>query len=257
MKRARVLSIAWTVIVVACATLALFGIATFMSHVHRDWAAAGADSEPAPSAAVMARGPDAQARGGDARDAGRPSAGPGGNTRLEPAEPGPVTPPGAGNPRPALDAPASVPAAVVSALRERRLTIPVQGVQSAALVPSFAEARGDRVHEALDIMAAAGTPVLAVEDGTVAKLFTSKAGGLTIYQFDPSRSVAYYYAHLQRYASGLEEGDTIGRGQVIGYVGSTGNADPTAPHLHFAIFRLGPERRWWEGTAIDPYEVLR
>jgi murein DD-endopeptidase MepM/ murein hydrolase activator NlpD len=184
--------------------------------------------------------------------------GPGGDTHLEAAAPHPVTPPpdaaeaGAG-----LAAPAHVPAAVVAALRERRLTIPVQGVAADALVPSFAQPRGERVHEALDIMAAAGTPVVAVEDGTVAKLFTSKAGGFTVYQFDPSRSVAYYYAHLQRYASGLDEGATIRRGQVIGYVGATGNADPDAPHLHFAIFRLGPERRWWEGTAIDPYEVLR
>ena len=114
-----------------------------------------------------------------------------------------------------------------------------------------------RVHEALDIMAPAGTPVVAVEDGKVAKLFTSKAGGLTVYQFDPSQSVAYYYAHLQGYASGLTEGAAIRRGQVIGYVGSTGNADPAAPHLHFAIFVLGPDKRWWQGTAIDPYPVLR
>ena len=106
-------------------------------------------------------------------------------------------------------------------------------------------------------MAPTGTPVVAVEDGTVARLFTSKAGGLTVYQFDPSGTVAYYYAHLDRYAPGLDDGDVIRRGQVIGYVGSTGNANKDAPHLHFAIFRLGPERRWWEGEPIDPYPVLR
>ena len=94
--------------------------------------------------------------------------------------------------------------------------------------------------------------MVAVEDGTVAKLFTSKAGGLTIYQFDPSQSVAYYYAHLQGYASGVVEGATVRRGQVIGYVGSTGNANPAAPHLHFAIFVLGAEKRWWEGTRDRP-----
>ena len=106
-------------------------------------------------------------------------------------------------------------------------------------------------------MAPAGTPVVAVEDGTVEKLFTSEAGGLTVYQFDPSRSVAYYYAHLQGYAAGLAEGAHVMRGQVLGYVGSTGNANPDAPHLHFAIFVLGPEKRWSEGTAIDPSLVLR
>ena len=144
----------------------------------------------------------------------------------------------------------------VARLRSRSLTIPVAGVRADALVASFEAARGERVHEALDIMANAGTPVVAVEDGTVAKLFTSKAGGLTIYQFDRSETVAYYYAHLQGYAPGLEEGDTLRRGQVIGYVGSTGNANPAAPHLHFAIFLLGPEKRWWEGRAIDPFPVL-
>jgi murein DD-endopeptidase MepM/ murein hydrolase activator NlpD len=147
--------------------------------------------------------------------------------------------------------------AVVGALRSRTLTIPVSGLTAATLVPSFSQARGERVHEALDIMAPAGTPVVAVEDGTVAKLFTSKAGGLTIYQFDPSHSVAYYYAHLQGYASGVVDGATVRRGEVIGYVGSTGNASPTAPHLHFAIFVLGPEKRWWQGSAIDPYRVFR
>ena len=91
----------------------------------------------------------------------------------------------------------------------------------------------------------------------MAKLFTSKAGGLTIYQFDRSRSVAYYYAHLQGYASGLVEGAKVSRGQVLGYVGSTGNASPAAPHLHFAIFVLGPEKHWWQGKAIDPYLVFR
>ena len=106
-------------------------------------------------------------------------------------------------------------------------------------------------------MAPKGTKVLAVADGKVAKLFESKAGGLTIYQFDPTGAVAYYYAHLDRYAPGLADGAAVRRGQVIGFVGSTGNADTAAPHLHFAIFRLGPERRWWEGEAIDPYRVLK
>lgn len=137
------------------------------------------------------------------------------------------------------------------------LIVPVSGVTVAQLSNTFDDARGQgRVHEALDIMAPRGTPVLAVADGTVEKLFTSDRGGLTVYQFEPSGRHAYYYAHLDRYAAGLDEGDPLEQGQVIGYVGSTGNASEDAPHLHFAIFVLGPEKRWWEGTAINPYPIL-
>ena len=85
----------------------------------------------------------------------------------------------------------------------------------------------------------------------------SVAGGLTVYQFDPSETFAYYYAHLDRYAEGLQEGQQVHRGDLLGYVGSTGNASEDAPHLHFAIFELGPERRWWKGDAINPYPLLR
>jgi murein DD-endopeptidase MepM/ murein hydrolase activator NlpD len=106
-------------------------------------------------------------------------------------------------------------------------------------------------------MAPRGTPVYAVEDGRVAKLFTSVPGGKTIYQYDPSGRIAYYYAHLDRYAKGLADGKDVKRGEVIGYVGNTGNATPTAPHLHFAIFRLGPKREWWKGEPVDPYPYLR
>jgi len=88
-------------------------------------------------------------------------------------------------------------------------------------------------------------------------LFTSKAGGLTVYQFDPSSTYAYYYAHLERYASGLTDGDHVRRGQLLGYVGTSGNAPPDTPHLHFAIFKLTDKKRWWEGSPIDPFAVLR
>lgn len=138
------------------------------------------------------------------------------------------------------------------------LLVPVQGVAADALSDTFGDARsGERVHEALDIMAPTGTPVLAVADGHVEKLFDSRLGGLTLYQFEPSGLFAYYYAHLDRYAPGLQEGQPLRRGQVIGYVGATGNADPTAPHLHFAVFALGPEREWWRGTPVNPYPLLR
>ena len=137
------------------------------------------------------------------------------------------------------------------------LLIPVEGKSAAQLTDTFIDARSEgRAHDAIDIMAAAGTPVIAVADGYIEKLFDSVRGGLTVYQFEPSGRYAYYYAHLQRYADGVTEKQSIKRGQVIGYVGSTGNADPAAPHLHFAIFLLGPERKWWEGTAINPYPAL-
>jgi murein DD-endopeptidase MepM/ murein hydrolase activator NlpD len=142
-------------------------------------------------------------------------------------------------------------------LAARDLDIPVRGVKPDQLVRSFSEARGERRHEALDILAPEGTPVLAVESGAIARLFLSKAGGITIYQFDPGQQYCYYYAHLQRYAEGLREGQAVSKGQVIGYVGASGNAPRNTPHLHFAIFRLTPDRHWWEGTPIDPYDVLR
>jgi murein DD-endopeptidase MepM/ murein hydrolase activator NlpD len=163
-------------------------------------------------------------------------------------------------------APAAAPPAIATPtigadpledLRKRSLDLPVQGLTRRALRDTFDEMRGgSRRHEALDILAPRNTPVLAVEDGTVAKLFLSKPGGLTIYQFDPSATYAYYYAHLERYADGLKDGDRVERGQVIGYVGTSGNAPPDTPHLHFAIFKLTDEKRWWEGTAIDPYPIL-
>jgi murein DD-endopeptidase MepM/ murein hydrolase activator NlpD len=147
-------------------------------------------------------------------------------------------------------------AGAVVALRARDLKIPVEGVDRKDLRNTFAEARGSRTHEALDILAPRGREVRAVEDGRIQKLFTSKAGGLTIYEFDTTETFAYYYAHLDRYADGLLEGQMVRRGDVIGYVGSTGNASPDAPHLHFAIFRLGPERQWWKGDPINPYLVF-
>ena len=142
-------------------------------------------------------------------------------------------------------------------LERRSLLVPVEGVEPDDLVKSFSDRRDGRKHEALDILAPRNTPVKAVEDGTIARLFESKAGGITIYQFDPSEQYCYYYAHLERYASGLTEGDRVKKGQVIGFVGTSGNAPKQTPHLHFAIFRLTSAKRWWEGTPIDPFDVLR
>ena len=145
----------------------------------------------------------------------------------------------------------------VEELRKRDLALPLPALELGDLRDTFDEMRGGtRRHEALDILAPRNTPVLAVEDGKVAKLFLSKAGGLTLYQFDPTATYAYYYAHLERYADGVKDGDTVSRGQVIGYVGTSGNAPPDTPHLHFAIFKLTDAKRWWQGTAIDPYPIL-
>ncbi|MGQ0620429.1 MAG: M23 family metallopeptidase [Panacagrimonas sp.] len=138
------------------------------------------------------------------------------------------------------------------------LLVPVAGVAEKDLVDSFDDRRGtDRAHEAIDILAPRGTEVVAVDDGAVVKLFDSKPGGLTVYQFDPTLTLGYYYAHLDRYAAGLAEGQSLKRGDLVGYVGSSGNADPAAPHLHFAVFVLGPERQWWKGTAINPRPLFR
>ena len=151
----------------------------------------------------------------------------------------------------------NMPVAVAPDMPVTSLLIPVQGVNANALTDTFNDARSQgRSHDAIDIMAPAGTPVLAVADGHVEKLFTSERGGLTIYQFEPTGRLAYYYAHLQAYAPDLGQKQSIKRGDVLGYVGSTGNASPQAPHLHFAVFILGPEKRWWEGQAINPYPLL-
>jgi murein DD-endopeptidase MepM/ murein hydrolase activator NlpD len=149
-------------------------------------------------------------------------------------------------------------AAPVADLVDRRLDVPVLGIGRGELRSTFDERRGtDRVHEAIDILAPTGTPVVAVEDGTIARLFLSDAGGITIYQFDPTSRYAYYYAHLDAWAPGLKDGDIVTRGQTIGFVGATGNAPKDTPHLHFAIFELTEAKRWWQGTPIDPHPILR
>lgn len=157
--------------------------------------------------------------------------------------------------RPAADGAAG--AAAAPATMPGKLLVPVQGIKSAQLTDTFYQPRGEqRQHEALDIMAPIGTPVVAVADGKVAKLFQSKPGGLTVYQFDPSEQFAYYYAHLDRYADGIAEGMEVKRGTVIGYVGVTGNSDPNAPHLHFAVVALTAEKQWWKGTPLNPFPLM-
>ena len=165
-----------------------------------------------------------------------------------------------GEPLIAPASPTSLPAAgAIGDLRGRGLRLPIDVKNVEAMKGDFAEGRdaGGRPHEAVDILAPRNTAVHAVEDGTIAKLFDSRAGGITIYQFDPSGRFCYYYAHLERYAPGLREGQRVSRGDVIGYVGTSGNAPPNTPHLHFAVFELDADRHWWKGRAIDPYLIFR
>jgi peptidoglycan LD-endopeptidase LytH len=143
----------------------------------------------------------------------------------------------------------------LSRLQSRELLFPVPGFDVKSLRDDFAEKRGDRVHEAIDILAPRGTPVLAVDDGEIVKLFNSARGGLTVYHFDPSGRYCYYYAHLDRYAEGLAERQPVKKGQRLGYVGTSGNASTSVPHLHFTIFKLGEDKHWWEGTAINPFPL--
>jgi peptidoglycan LD-endopeptidase LytH len=137
------------------------------------------------------------------------------------------------------------------------LSMPLAGLDVNKLTDTFDDARDGHKHEALDIMAPKGTPVLAVAEGNVAKLFTSKQGGLTVYQFDNTQQYAYYYAHLDRYATGLKEGMLLRKGDTLGFVGTTGDAAKNAPHLHFAVFKMGPEKNWWKGQALDPLPMLK
>jgi murein DD-endopeptidase MepM/ murein hydrolase activator NlpD len=134
------------------------------------------------------------------------------------------------------------------------ILIPVAGVAASDLRDNFGDPRVGHVHGALDIMAAEGTPVMAAVDGTVRKLYVSARGGLTIYEFDDAQELGYYYAHLERYSGDLREGQRLRRGEVIGYVGMTGNA--TTPHLHFGVEVLPPGKEWWKGTPVNPYPML-
>ena len=139
------------------------------------------------------------------------------------------------------------------------LAIPVAGVKASQLIDTYTQARagGARVHDAIDIMAERGTPVVAAAPGTVEKLFFSDGGGgITAYIRSEDKRWTYYYAHLHDYAPGLREGQQVRRGTPIGRVGSTGNANPEGPHLHFAIHRMEPGEGWWEGSAINPYPLL-
>lgn len=167
--------------------------------------------------------------------------------------------PAASTPQVAQRAPPPPAAPARPAAATGAYVLPVEGVRPDQLTDTFSQARGGgaRVHDAIDIMAPRGTPVVAAVGGTVEKLFTSKAGGLTVYVRSPDRRTITYYAHLDAYAPGLREGQVLKAGDPIGTVGFSGNANPSAPHLHFAIMQTTPDSDWWEpATAINPYPIL-
>jgi peptidoglycan LD-endopeptidase LytH len=159
------------------------------------------------------------------------------------------------SPANASSTPAAPPIGFVGTVN---LIVPVAGVQPNQLLDTFADSRSEgRVHDAIDIPAAQGTPVVAAADGQIIKLFQSDRGGTTIYQLSTDQKLIFYYAHLQRYADGLIEGKFVRQGEVIGYVGDTGNAGPGNYHLHFSIAVVSDPKRYWEGTNINPYPLLR
>jgi murein DD-endopeptidase MepM/ murein hydrolase activator NlpD len=177
----------------------------------------------------------------------------------EPPGPKAATPSAAPPPGyPGYEGASAVPDADLSYLAAKNLLIPVAGVKAAQLRDTFNQARSEgRRHDAIDIMAPQGTPVLAAADGPVIKLFQSEKGGITLYQQDPSGRYVYYYAHLMRYADGIVEGKELKRGDVIAYVGDTGDAGTGNFHLHFAISKVSFPRKWSGGDPINPYPLLK
>lgn len=151
---------------------------------------------------------------------------------------------------------AARPATPEALLAAKGLIIPVKGVDPSRVRDSYTASRGGRTHDAVDIMAARGTPVLAADSGTVLRLRQNEAGGITIYQLDPGERFVYYYAHLDRYQQGLVEGMKVARGDVIGYVGTTGNAPEDLPHLHFQVMLYRGRGQYWGGEPINPHPYL-
>jgi peptidoglycan LD-endopeptidase LytH len=207
---------------------------------------------PAGAAPPKVAVPDVTAPGGAAAAAAVESVAAGGDVGREVSreiEPVPVEPPDT----------SAAPRATAEELAtlSQGLVMPVAGVSAAQLVDSFDDARGSRRHDALDILAPRGTPVLSAADGRLLRMTSSANGGLMVYATDASERFILMYAHLDRYASGLAEGMVLRRGDRLGDVGTTGNAPPNTPHLHFAISRAGTVKEWWKGTPVNPLPLLR
>jgi murein DD-endopeptidase MepM/ murein hydrolase activator NlpD len=149
-------------------------------------------------------------------------------------------------------------AAAIDKLREKELTIPVAGVEPSRIEDSFTAARdgGERVHNAVDILAPRNTPILAADDGTILRMSSNTLGGITIYAADRGHQFVYYYAHLDHYKAGVKPGQSIQKGDTLGFVGTTGNAPKDVPHLHFQIMLWPTDGKWWNGEPVNPYPVL-
>jgi murein DD-endopeptidase MepM/ murein hydrolase activator NlpD len=170
----------------------------------------------------------------------------------------PPLPPAGPTGRPAPSGPLGdgVTDADLDALWARQLMVPIEGRAPADVRDDYEARRGGRLHLALDLLAPRGTPVLAADDGRIGRLGTTPVGGNIIYATDPDGRFVYYYAHLERHARGLAVGDRVRKGQVIGYVGTTGNAPADTPHLHFQVMRRSDGRAWWVGPPINPRPFL-
>jgi murein DD-endopeptidase MepM/ murein hydrolase activator NlpD len=177
--------------------------------------------------------------------------------RTPPSPPAPVAVEAPALPPEAAPVPVAGPDDDEGYLRARALMVPVEGVSPERIPDTFAAPRaGSRIHRATDILAPRGTPVLSADDGRVLRVSRNRAGGLTVYATDDGERLVYYYAHLDRYADGIEEGTKLAKGMVIGYVGTTGNAPKDTPHLHFQVMRREPQKRYWEGTPLDARPFL-
>jgi len=158
-------------------------------------------------------------------------------------------------PSPSINASAPLPPA--SSTSPGKLLIPVAGVRPEQLRDTFSQARSEgRAHDAIDIPAPRGTPVIAAADGPVVKLFPSERGGTTIYQVSTDGKFVYYYAHLERYADGLAEGQFVRQGETIAYVGDSGNAGAGNYHLHFSVAEISGPKDFWHGLNLNPYPLL-
>jgi murein DD-endopeptidase MepM/ murein hydrolase activator NlpD len=259
--RTRVLLIA-AVVFAAVAALVWYLSFTYWSQPVTSLAPPAPDAEQSAAPSTLAT-PQSEATPTPATEAGatptttpQPAASPSADASPAPNNapaPGASPPPQAQTPTPQE---AGDPA---STLASMRLLIPVQGIRAADLRDTFSDARSEgRVHDAIDIMAPRGTPVLAAADGRIVKLFQSVKGGITLYQLAAAdEHLVFYYAHLERYADGLAEGRVARRGETLGYVGDTGNAAPGNTHLHFQIYRVADPKRFWTGDNLNPYPLLR